>query len=179
MTDRTRNFGFLIKGIGRLYTKLFEHHAQGSNWTLAECKVLTYVHRHAGISQIGLAELADIEPMSLVRILDRMEAQGLVERRRDPADRRARQLFLCDKAQATLEQLWTLSDHTRAQALAGIKAEERQLLIDLLERIHQNLSASQLQVREAATAEPQPHAATRHKRAAGRRPHGAVARRSN
>jgi DNA-binding MarR family transcriptional regulator len=144
MTDRTRNLGFLIKDIGRLYTKLFERQARDLDWNLAECKVLTYLQRNAGVSQIKLADLTGVEPMSLVRILDRMESNGLIERRPHPTDRRARQLFLKDKAQATLDQLWKLSDTTRAQALAGIKADERQLLIDLLERVHQNLIGAQL-----------------------------------
>ncbi len=144
MSDRTRNFGFLVKDIGRLYAKLFERRARDLHWSLSECKVLTYLQRNAGISQIKLAELTGVEPMSLVRILDRMEADGLIERRPDPSDRRARQLFLKDKAQRTLDQLWKLSDATRAQSLAGIKSEERQVLIDLLERIHRNLIDAQV-----------------------------------
>ncbi len=143
MADQTRNLGFLIKDIGRLYTKLFEQQARDFECSLAECKVLTYLQRNAGISQIGLADLTGVEPMSLVRILDRMEADGLIERRPHPTDRRARQLFLKDKAQHTLDQLWKLSDATRARALAGVKADERQVLIDLLERIHANLIGAQ------------------------------------
>jgi MarR family transcriptional regulator for hemolysin len=139
MTDRTRNFGFLIKDIGRLYAKLFERQPRTFDCSLAEGKVLAYLQRNPGISQIGLADLTGVEPMSLVRILDRMEADGLIERRPHPTDRRARQLFLRDKAQATLDELWKLSDAMRAQALAGIKADERQVLINLLERIHENL----------------------------------------
>jgi DNA-binding MarR family transcriptional regulator len=154
MADHTRNLGFLIKDIGRLYTKLFEHQAREYEWRLAECKVLTYLQRNAGISQIGLADLTGVEPMSLVRILDRMEADGLIERRPHPTDRRARQLFLKDKAQVTLDQLWKLSDATRAQALAGIKAEERQVLIELLERIHRNLVDAQPDARVEDAAKP-------------------------
>lgn len=158
MADQTRNLGFLIKDIGRLYTKLFEQQARDLEWSLAECKVLTYLQRNAGISQIGLADLTGVEPMSLVRILDRMEADGQIERRPHPTDRRARQLFLKEKAQVTLDQLWKLSDVTRAQALAGIKAEERQVLIDLLERIHRNLIDAQPDARaeDAAAKAAQP-----------------------
>jgi DNA-binding MarR family transcriptional regulator len=151
MTDRTRNLGFLIKDIVRLYTKLFERQTNDLDWNLGECKVLTYLHRYAGVSQIRLADLTGVEPMSLVRILDRMESEGLIERRPHPTDRRARQLFLKDKAQHTLEQLWKLSDATRAQALAGIKSDERQMLIDLLERVHRNLIDAQLDAPDVHT----------------------------
>jgi len=156
MIDRTRNLGFLIKDIGRLYVKLFERQPRTSDFSLAECKVLTYLQRNPGISQIGLADLTGVEPMSLVRILDRMEADGLIERRPHPTDRRARQLFLREKAQATLDELWKLSDAMRAQALAGIKADERQVLINLLERVHQNLVNAFDAHEEAATARAEP-----------------------
>jgi DNA-binding MarR family transcriptional regulator len=167
MSDRTRNFGFLVKDIGRLYTKLFERRARDLNWSLSECKVLTYLQRNAGINQIKLAELTGVEPMSLVRILDRMEADGLIERRPDPSDRRARRLFLQDKAQRTLDQVWKLSDATRAQSLAGIQAEERQVLIDLLERIHHNLIDAQLDApAQAPAANPVRARAAKRRRAA-------------
>ncbi len=143
--DRIRNLGFLIKDIGRLYTRLFERQAQHLGVSLAECKVLTYLTRHAGASQIQLAELTGIAPMSLVRILDHMEADGSIERRQHPTDRRARQLYLNDKAQPTLDQLWKISDQVRAQALAGVRAEDRDLLINLLEHVHSNLLGAEQQ----------------------------------
>jgi DNA-binding MarR family transcriptional regulator len=134
--DRLQNFGFLIKDIGRLYTKLFEYQADHLGITLAEAKVLTSLGRNPGLNQIQLAELSGVEPMSLVRILDRMEADNWIERRRHPTDRRARQLHLKEQARSTLDQIWTLSGQVRVQALAGFKADERNLLVDLLERVH-------------------------------------------
>lgn len=148
--DRIRNLGFLIKDIGRLYTRLFERQAQHLGVSLAECKVLTYLTRHAGTSQIQLAELTGIAPMSLVRILDHMEADGSIERRQHPTDRRARQLYLKDKAQPRLEQLWKISDQVRAQSLAGVKAEDRDLLISLLEHVHSNLLGAEHQAQSDA-----------------------------
>lgn len=147
--NRLRSFGFIVKDIGRLYTRLFEQRASELHVTLAECKVLTYLQRNEGISQIRLAELTGVEPMRLVRILDRMEADDWIERRAHPTDRRVRQLHLRPKAQPALEELWKLSDQVRAQVLAGLKAEERTALMDLLERVHMNLSRAQ--VDEAAS----------------------------
>jgi DNA-binding MarR family transcriptional regulator len=138
--DRLRNFGFLIKDIGRLYTKLFEYQADHLSITLAEAKVLTCLSRNANLNQVQLAELSGVEPMSLVRILDRMEADNWIERRPHPTDRRARQLHLKDKAQSALDQIWKLSGQIRAQALAEFSSDERNALVELLERVHAKMS---------------------------------------
>src|SRR5450759_1266799 len=96
--DPFRHFGFLLKDVSRLYSRNFERHATELNLTLAQCKVLSYLQRNEGISQVRLAYLTDTDPMTLVRILDRMERDGLIERRPDPqptgltAFRRARGL---------------------------------------------------------------------------------------
>jgi DNA-binding MarR family transcriptional regulator len=140
--DRQRNFGFLIKDIARLHTKLFEQRAAHLGVTLAQCKVLVYVSRNEGISQIRLAELTGIEPMSLVRILDRMESDDWIERRADPNDRRARQLYLKEKAQPTMNLFWKESDVVRAQAFSDFTAGQRNQLMDYLERAHANLLAA-------------------------------------
>jgi MarR family transcriptional regulator for hemolysin len=79
--------------------------------------------------------------MSIVRILDRMESDGLLERRPDPADRRARCLYLTPKAKPLLEQIWRVSDATRAQAFTGIGRAERDVFLAAMDQMHQNLSA--------------------------------------
>jgi MarR family transcriptional regulator for hemolysin len=137
--DRIRNFGYLIKDIGRLYTKRFEEQADHLGITLSEAKVLTYLSRNSGVSQIQLAELTGVEPMSLVRILDRMEADNWIERRPHPTDRRARQLHLKPQAQSMVDQIAKLSTQVQAQSLVGFKADERSTLVDLLLRVHQRL----------------------------------------
>ena len=86
-----------------------------------------------------LAELTEVDAMTMVRILDRMEADGLLERRPDPADRRARCLYLTPKAKPLLDEIWRMSEATRAEVFDGIGKEERDVLIDVLERIHENL----------------------------------------
>jgi len=156
--DRLRNFGFLIKDISRLQAKNFERHARALNMTLAQCKVLAHLERNEGIAQVRLAELADTDPMTLVRILDRMERDGWVERRSDPADRRARQLFLTKAAMPVLEEMWRVADRSRAEALAGLSATDREQLLSLLGRIQSNLHAllPAIQLAESAPAEAKP-----------------------
>jgi MarR family transcriptional regulator, transcriptional regulator for hemolysin len=134
--ERLRNFGYLLKDLGRLYTRRFEERAQTLQLTLPQCKALGYLSRNEGISQTRLAELAEIDPMGMVRILDYMEAEGWVERRADPNDRRARCLYTKSKARALLDEIWQLADATRTEFLGDLSQEECARLIDMLERIH-------------------------------------------
>jgi DNA-binding MarR family transcriptional regulator len=138
-SDRIANVGFLIKDIGRLFTKVFEREADHLGITLAEARVLIYLSRNPGVTQVQLAELTSVEPMTLVRILDRMEADKWIERRPHPTDRRARQLLLKERAQQPLEQINKLAAQVRSQVLAGLSTNERLRLVGSLEHIHGRL----------------------------------------
>ena len=118
----------------------FEVRARELSLNLPQCKVLIRLEKNEGVSQARLAELTEVDAMTMVRILDRMEADGLLERRPDPADRRARCLYLTAKAKPLLQEIWRLSDATRAEVFAGIGKNERDVFISVLERLHDNLS---------------------------------------
>ncbi|HUK56845.1 MAG TPA: MarR family transcriptional regulator [Nitrospiria bacterium] len=139
--DRLRNFGFLLKDVSHRYVLRFEQRARGISLTLPQCKALVRLEKNEGVSQARLAELADVEPMTMVRILDRMEADGLLERRPDPGDRRARRLYLTGKGRTLLDKIWRLAELTRAETFAGIRRQDRDAFMDLLERIHRNVCA--------------------------------------
>jgi DNA-binding MarR family transcriptional regulator len=141
LMDRLRNFGFLLKDVSRRYVLRFEQRARAISLTLSQCKVLVRLERNEGVSQARLAELAELEPMAMVRILDRMEADGLLERRPDPADRRARRLYLTRKAKPLLDRIWRVSELTRAETLEGISRQDREAFMALLERMHANICA--------------------------------------
>ena len=135
-----RSFGFLLHDIARLVRKRYEQRARPLGLTRAQWQVLAYLQRHEGINQSGLAELLELEPITIARLLDRMEEAGLVERRADPADRRARRLFLTARARPMLERGRVLGDEVRAEAFIGLDAAERDSLIDMLMRVRGNLS---------------------------------------
>ncbi len=139
-TDRFRQLGFLLKDVSRRYTRRFEERAQRLALTLSQCKALIHLQRNEGVSQKRLAEIAEVDPMTLVRILDRMEADGWVQRRFDPTDRRAHTLWLTPAAAPVLERIWQLIVDTRAEMLQGLSNEERTMLVTLLERVHANLA---------------------------------------
>lgn len=138
--DPLRNFGFLLKDTCRLYVQRFEQRAAALSLTLPQCKALVYLARCEGISQAQLSETTEIEPMALVRILDRMESDGWLERRSDPADRRARRLYLKPRSRPLLDDIWRLSDLTRGEAFAGVPRRQAEQLIAVLEKIHGNFA---------------------------------------
>ena len=135
------NFGFLLKDISRLYSRNFERHAAQHGLTLDQCRVLGHLSRHEGVSQARLAYLTDTDPMTLGRLLGRMESNGLIERRASRGDRRIRTLYLCKPSGPVLRTIWRLRDQALEESLAGIGAREKKQLMRLLNHIHGNLDA--------------------------------------
>jgi MarR family transcriptional regulator, transcriptional regulator for hemolysin len=139
--DLDRSFGFLLHDVARLFARRFNQRALlFLGLTRGQCKVLGYLARNEGINQAGLADLLEIKPMTLVRQIDRMEDDGWIERRPDPGDRRAHRLVLTEKARPILTRILDLSTEIRNDAFAGLSRVEGRHLIDLLARVHGNLS---------------------------------------
>jgi MarR family transcriptional regulator for hemolysin len=136
-----RTFGFLLKDTSRLHAQRFEQRAAALGLTMPQCRVLIYLANQEGISQVQLAELTDLEPMTLVRTLDCLESHGWLERRNDPADRRARRLYLKAKGRPLVDEIWRLVDLTRQEAFAGIPKKHADLMIELLEKIQSNFAS--------------------------------------
>ena len=138
--DLEHSFGFLVHDVARLFGRRFDHNGRRLGLTRAQCRTLAYIARNEGINQAGLADLLEIRPMTLVRQIDRMEDAGWIERRPDPADRRARRLFLTGKARPILGRIMDVATETRDEALIRLKPAETQQLMSLLERVHATLS---------------------------------------
>jgi MarR family transcriptional regulator, transcriptional regulator for hemolysin len=139
--------GFLLNDAARLMRKDFERRTRSLGLTRAQWQTLFHLARNEGCNQTTLADLLEVEPITLARTIDRLELSGLVERRADPSDRRARLLFLGERAHPLLEELRALGAETREIALAGISDDERTLLMTLLTKMRANLTG-----REAAIA---------------------------
>ncbi|QNE31115.1 MarR family transcriptional regulator [Sphingomonas sp. NBWT7] len=136
MTD---TFGFLLSDTARLLRRRFDERARQHGATRAQWKALLGISRHEGINQGGLADLLEVEPITLCRLIDRMQDAGLVERRRDPNDRRAWQLFLTAKAHPVIEELRATASDLTDQTLRGIPAAKVDEMTMLLNRIRENL----------------------------------------
>jgi MarR family transcriptional regulator, transcriptional regulator for hemolysin len=135
----TRSLGFLLGDVSRLVRARFDTRAQSLGLTRAQWRVLARLRRREGINQTELAEILEIETITLGRHIDRLEAKGWVERRRDPADRRAWNLYLNTKVQPVLDGLRAFSEITRKEALAGIPESDSERLIDMLLQIKGNM----------------------------------------
>jgi MarR family transcriptional regulator for hemolysin len=118
----------------------FDRRAQQIGLSRAQWQVLAWLKRNEGISQASLAELLEMSPMTLVRLIDKLEAGGLVQRRPRPGDRRSYQLYLADHAHPLLDRLWEMGAQTRRQAQAGVSKAEEALLLDVLTTIRRNLA---------------------------------------
>lgn len=136
-----RSFGYLIHDAARLFARRFNQRALTHlGLTRGQCRIMGYLARHEGINQAGLADLLEIKPMTLVRQIDRMEEDGWIERRPDPGDRRARRLVLTEKARPLLARILDVSTEVRREAFADLSEQEGRTLIELLRRVHGNLS---------------------------------------
>lgn len=157
MTDTTSkqpppSLGFVISDVARLIRRNFNRRVQHLGLTQAQWQVLAHLSRNEGIRQIQLADVLDMQPISVARIIDRMAAAGWVERRPDPADRRAVNLYLAPKASPILEQMWQHGAETRQQALQQIPAAQQEQLLQLLLTMRENLSQDNL----STGSEPNP-----------------------
>lgn len=133
-------FGFLVHDVSRLLRKRFDRRARGLGLTKSQWIVLVHLARHEGIHQVGLAEILELEPATLARHVDRLQETGWVERRPDPADRRAWRLHLTRKAAPMLEKMSELVELTTSEALAGLDPAARRRLQSCLLTIRANLS---------------------------------------
>lgn len=135
------SLGFVIHDVARLMRWHFDRQAHDLGLTRAQWSVLAHLRRKDGVTQTTLAQLMDIKPITLARHIDRLEQDGWVRRVDDPTDRRAKQVYLTERATPQLEALQRLGQKVRRQALVGISAEDEEKLVSVLVRIRQNLSS--------------------------------------
>ena len=138
-TEPEGAFGFLLHDVARLLRRNFNRRVQALGLTQAQCRVILHLSRNEGIQQVALAEILEVQPITLVRLLDKLQAAGLVERRRDEKDRRAFCLWLTASAHPLLEQIWTLAAETRAGAVAGLGEAELTRFFATLQTMKDNL----------------------------------------
>lgn len=139
----TRSLGFLLADVSRLVRERFDARASELGLSRAQWRVLAQLRRREGIKQTALADILEIETITLSRHIDRLVEQGFVERRPDPADRRAWNLYLKPEVRPLLDEMRKVSEVTRKEALVGIEEADAERLIDQLLRIKANMLAVQ------------------------------------
>ena len=140
MEVNSPTLGFLLHEVARLLRKRFEQNARSSGLTRSQWQVLTYLAQNEGINQARLAELVEIEPVTLGRIADRLETLMLIKRNPHPTDRRRRLLHLMPAARGRLEKAGEYGDVTHGEALAGVSEADRQHLLKTLQALKENLT---------------------------------------
>ena len=143
MTDGNQanvTFGFLVSDVTRMLRENFRMTTPELGLTLAQARVLVHLSRNEGISQVALSAILEIQPITLLRQIDRLEKAGLIERRAHPSDRRAQQLYLMPRSQPLLKKIFEKGAERQDQVMAGLSDAERAQLMASLQRIKANLS---------------------------------------
>jgi MarR family transcriptional regulator for hemolysin len=150
--SKNREILFLISDVGRLLRTYADQKARQFGMTRAQWAVLARLARYEGLKQAELAEMLDLQPITLTRLLDRLCQNELIERRADPEDRRAKRLFLRPAAQPLLERLGVLGEEIMGTALAGLDHKRIEMLLADLGTLKENLREA-IQKRQAASTE--------------------------
>jgi MarR family transcriptional regulator, transcriptional regulator for hemolysin len=141
-TEVGRAFGFLVHDVSRLIKRRFERRARkmGLPITRQQAAVVLNIAGNEGVSQAEVATWLGIEPIALVRMLDKLHEEGLVERRAHPTDRRVRTLWLTPAAQPVIERILAINEAIREEAFGGLPPATRDVLIGVLSHIKSNLA---------------------------------------
>ena len=134
-----KEFVFTLYDVARLLRTYADQCASAYGVTRAQWAVMARLDRQEGLKQSELAELLDLQPITLTRLLDRLGDSGLIERRADPHDRRAKRLYLAPAARPLLERLSRLGEELMATALAGIDRATVRLMRENLDVAKENL----------------------------------------
>ena len=138
----TREIAVNIMDVARMLRTYADQHARQFGISRAQWVVLIRLDRSEGLKQSELAEILDLQPISLTRLLDRLAENGLIERRADPNDRRANRLYLTPAARPLIEQLGTLGLDMMETVLDGLDGKANERLLRDLTLMKDNLRAA-------------------------------------
>ena len=132
-----------IAETARMMRRFYDRRASKLGVTSAQWRALLWLSREPGLKQVELAERLDIEPITACRIVDRLEEAGLVERQRDPDDRRAWRLVLTAKAESVVVKLRALAEDMAGDAFGGFDPGEIDAIRAKLARVRDNVTKAQ------------------------------------
>jgi MarR family transcriptional regulator for hemolysin len=131
--------GVVISDVARLLRTEFDRRVRKLGITRAQWLVLTRLHRQPGASHSELAEMMEVEKATAGRMIDRMEANGWVERRAEPDDKRVKRVYLTPEAERVHKRIWRVAEATVEDALADLSVSESKRLMTLLLRVKRTL----------------------------------------
>lgn len=133
------NLCFLVVEVSRLMRREFYDRLEGSTLTQAQARALKHIAHNEGLKQRDLADILEIQPITLARLVDQLEEMDLVERRADPEDRRAHRLHVRAQARPHLEAIEKVARDIRAHALEGLNDKEVAAAVAALAKIRDTL----------------------------------------
>jgi MarR family transcriptional regulator for hemolysin len=139
--DLKRQLVAQIVESSRLLRNFIEHRAKSRGTTRAQWIVLFRLRQQEGLSQVDLADVLELQPISLVRLLDRLVEHGLLERRHDPKDRRANRLFLTAKGRQLVDDLDSLRDAIATDVTGELPTASMQTTLDALRAMKDRIKA--------------------------------------
>lgn len=136
-----RDLLIVLHDVARLMRTRFDQRARARGMTRAQWIILARLNRQPGLSQNELAGICEVEPITVGRLVDRLEGRGLVERRPDPTDRRINRLHLLPEAQPILEEIASYKETLQEELLGGLTEDARAALLEALLHIKNKLTA--------------------------------------
>jgi DNA-binding MarR family transcriptional regulator len=140
------SFPYIMADISQLFRRCFQSLSREFGVSSPQLRLIFMINRTPGASQGGLADALELEPMTLCRMVDRLEESGIVVRRRNPQDRRAWSLYLTEQGTELLEQLTPISDELTDIALHDLSESELTMFRQTLEKVRGNLVNHQAQL---------------------------------
>lgn len=132
---------FLLYDVARLIRLHADQKARRMKMTRAQWVILAWLELRPGISQNELAGFVDVEPISIARLVDRLEARGLVERRHDPKDRRVRRLHILEAAEPVLKEIRAYRANVNSRVANQLSPKDLKLLTKSLRSIKEELAS--------------------------------------
>lgn len=136
-----REFIFQLVETSRLLRTYVDQRARQHGTTRAQWGVMSRLRRQEGLNQAALAEQMDLQPISLARLLDRLQGQKLIERREDPADRRAYRLYLTPEGRALVDDLDEVRTAIAQEVLGGVEEQSIASALETLATIREQTRA--------------------------------------
>ena len=138
-----RELAFAIKDVGRMLQTYADQEVRRLDMTHSQWAVLSRIERHEGLKQSEIADMLDLQPITLTRLLDRLCDNGLIERRPDPHDRRAVAISLTAQGRALIDRVTDAHLANERDILQALGAADQQRLADLLRNLQVGLPPAQ------------------------------------
>lgn len=143
LKESNNQAAFRIIETSRLLRSLVELRLKPCGMTRAQYATLSHLEQQDGLAQHEVAEGIEVQPIAMVRLVDQLSAEGFLERRADPADRRCNRLFLTDGGRKRLKAMAEFKSELGGEVFAGITEDELRQMLGTLGKIHANIKSIQ------------------------------------